>query len=134
MTWAAGTMDAPELPRFRCVHGQHDLEHRGTRLGRVGPDRLRLLPCLISLGAFSVGALIAAVVLLRAIRGLDAARQLPARIALELPSAILFRAPFMVFTANTSEFPSAHADRQRGMCARNPECCGPEAEASRRSH
>jgi uncharacterized membrane protein YoaK (UPF0700 family) len=59
-------------------------------LAVIGPERSRLLPCLVALGAFALGTLIAATVLVSEDPGLDPTRDLKTGVALELPFAIAF--------------------------------------------
>jgi uncharacterized membrane protein YoaK (UPF0700 family) len=90
LTCVAGSMDALSY----LASGVFTANMTGNTvvlgLSIVGPERSRLLPCVVSLGAFALGVLLAAVVLVSESRASDATRDITTGVAIELPFAIAF--------------------------------------------
>jgi uncharacterized membrane protein YoaK (UPF0700 family) len=90
LTWAAGNMDALSY----LASGVFTANMTGNTvvlgLALVGPDRSRLFPSIVTLSAFAVGVLMAAVVLLRRPGPERPVRDLKIGVGMELPFAIAF--------------------------------------------
>lgn len=98
LTWAAGVMDALSYLQAKVFTANMTGNTVVLGLGIIGPDRSRVPDCALAIGAFAVGALMGAIVLVR-LRQPDEVNDLKVGILMEIPFAIGFTILWALFPA-----------------------------------
>ncbi len=89
LSWLAGMMDALSYLHSGVFTANMTGNSVVLGLALIGPDRSKLLRSALAIGSFSAGALIAAIVLIRLMRGDEWRREIQLGCLIELPFVLI---------------------------------------------